>query len=67
MGLSLHGSDANRVRMGYGTFWKVLEIDNAIFQELESFGKREVFQNVYGKVLDFGCGQFLSYPEVDIT
>ena len=30
----------------------------AIFQDLESFGKREVFQNGYGKVLDFCLGQF---------
>ena len=32
--------------------WKVIEFENAIFQDLESFG-REDFQNGYGKVLDF--------------
>ena len=34
-------------------FWKVLELDIATFQDLEMFGKREIFQNVYGEVLDF--------------
>ena len=38
--------------------WKVMEIDNAILQDLESFGKREVFQNGYGNVLDFCLGKF---------
>ena len=30
--------------MGFGKFEKVMEIDNAICQDLESFGKIEVFQ-----------------------
>ena len=34
-------------------FWNTLEFVNAIFQDLEGFGKREAFQNSYGKVLDF--------------
>ena len=42
----------------FGKFWKVMEIDNASIQNLESFGKREVFQNGYGEVLDFCSGQF---------
>ena len=29
-----------------------MEIENAIFQDLERFGKED-FQNSYGKVLDF--------------
>ena len=33
-----------RVRTGFGKFWKVLEIDNAIFQDLESFGKESIFK-----------------------
>jgi len=28
-----------------------MEIDNAMFQDLGSFGKREISQNGYGKVL----------------
>ena len=40
----------SRVHVG---FEKVLEIDNAIFQDMENFGKGEVFQNGYGKVLVF--------------
>ena len=28
-----------RVRTGFGKSWKVLEIDNTFFQDLESFGK----------------------------
>ena len=35
-----------------------MEIDNAIFQDLERFGRRGVFQNGYGKVLGFCLGQF---------
>ena len=40
-----------------------MEIDNAFFQELESFRKREVFQNCYGKVLDFCVGT----PELSLS
>ena len=30
-----------------------MEIENAIFQDLESFGKKRSFQNGYGRVLHF--------------
>ena len=30
-----------------------MEIEIAIFQDLESFGKERIFYNGYGKVLDF--------------
>ena len=30
-----------------------MEIENAIFQDLESFGKEIIFYNGYGKVLKF--------------
>jgi len=30
-----------------------MEIDNAIFQDLESFGKEKFFKMANGKVLDF--------------
>ena len=33
-----------------------MEIDSAIFQDLESFGKGVIFQTGYGKVLDFFGG-----------
>ena len=39
-------------------FWKVLEIDYTTFHGLESYGKRMVFQDGYGKVLDFCSGTF---------
>ena len=39
--------------MGFGRLWKVMEIENAIFQDLKSFEKRVDFQSGYGKVLDF--------------
>ena len=29
---------------GFGKFWKVIEIENVIFQDLESFGKERVFK-----------------------
>ena len=35
-----------------------MKIDKAIFQDMESFAKGEVFQNDYEKVLDFCWGQF---------
>ena len=41
-------------------------IDNTIFQELESFEEREVFQNGYGSVLDFFC-KILKYSKIDLT
>ena len=34
-----------------------MEIANAIFQDPESFGRKEVFQNGYGEVLDFCLGK----------
>jgi hypothetical protein len=34
-------------------FWKVLEIDNGFFQDLESFGKLIFGPLGYGKVMDF--------------
>ena len=40
----------------YG-FWKVMEFDTAIFQDLKVLEKRG-FQNNYGKVVDFCLGQF---------
>ena len=45
---------------GLYRFWKAKEMDNAILQDLESFGKREVFQNGYGEVLHFCLGKFLN-------
>ena len=41
----------------YG-FWKVMEIENAIFQDLQSFWKRDKFYIGYGKVLDFCLEKF---------
>ena len=35
-----------------------MEIDSKIFQNLESFVKRDVFQYGYGKFLDFCMGEF---------
>ena len=39
-------------------FWKVMEIENAIFQDLGKFWKGEDFQNGFGKVLDFCLEKF---------
>ena len=33
------GGNVPRVRTGFGKFWKVLEIDQCVFQDLESLGK----------------------------
>ena len=48
----------DRVRTDFGKCQKVVEIDNAIFQDLDSFGKRGVFQHGCGNVLDFCFGKF---------
>ena len=43
----------------FGKFWKVMEIYNVIFKDLESFQKRELFQNGFGTVLEKFCfGKF---------
>ena len=39
-----------------------MEIENAIFSDLESFG-REDFQKVFGKVLDFCLERFYKHPK----
>ena len=39
-------------------FWKVMEINNAIFQDLESFGKEKFFKMVVENFLDFYLGKF---------
>ena len=36
----------------------MIESSNAIFQDLESFGKGRLFQNGYYKVLDFCWGGY---------
>ena len=35
---------AIRVRTGLGKLWEVMEIDDAIFQDLESFRKEKFFK-----------------------
>jgi len=50
-----------RVPTGIGKFWKVMEIDTAIFQGLNRFG------NGKGKVLDSCLVKVLKYPKMDIT
>ena len=49
-----------RVRAGVGKFWKVMEIEKAFFQDLESSRKGRIFKNDYGKVLNFCLEKF--YP-----
>ena len=39
-------------KQGPYRFWKVIEIENAIFHDLESFGKEMILYNGYGKVLE---------------
>ena len=40
------------IQDSYG-FWKVMKLDNAIFQDLESFGKERLFKMVMEKLLIF--------------
>ena len=53
--------------MGFGKFLEVMEIDNAIFQDLESVGKRKVFQIGSGKVLYLRMGKLAKYAKMDIS
>ena len=46
-------ANIHRVRMVFGKFWKVMEIDYAIFQDLESFGKKEFFNMAMEEFLIF--------------
>ena len=43
-----------------------MKIDNAIFQDLESFGKGRFFKMVMEK-FGFVFGEFLEYPKMDIS
>ena len=43
----------NRVCMGFGKFSNVMEIDDTIFQDLESFGKERIFKMAIEKFLIF--------------
>ena len=52
--------------MGFGKFWKVMEIDNAIFQGLQRFGKEMILYNGYGKVWIL-FREILKYPEIDMA
>ena len=33
-----------RVHMSFGKFWNIMEIENAIFQDLKNFGKERIFR-----------------------
>ena len=44
-----------------------MEINNAIFQDLESFGKREVISKWLWNSFGFLLGAILKYPEMDKT
>ena len=50
----------------FGELKKFMEIDNAIFQDLESFGKMK-FSNWLYKSFGFLLGKILKYPKMDIT
>ena len=50
----------------YG-FWEVMEMDSTIFQDLESFGKREVISKWLWKSFGSLLKAILKYPERDIA
>ena len=54
-----------RVRKTFGRFQKAMEIDDASFQDLESFGKRRIFLMVVEKVWVFW--DILKCPKMVIT
>ena len=45
-----------RVHMSFGKFWTV---ENAIFQDLEGFGRERIFENGYGNFFRFLFGEVL--------
>ena len=52
----------------YGSrkFWKVMEIQNDIFQDLQSFGKRK-FSKCPWKSFGFLFGKIQKYPKMDVA
>ena len=52
-------------RTCFGSFWKAIGFDNAIFQDMESFGKRS-FQMAMEKFCIF-VWEILKYSKVDKT
>ena len=54
-------------KQGLYGFWEVMEIDNAFFQDLESFGKREVFQKGLWNSFGFLFGKILKHAKIDAT
>ena len=53
--------------MGFGKFWTVMEIRNAISQDLKSFGKEKGFSKWLWKVLVFYFAKILKYPKMDVV
>ena len=49
-----------RVLKGFGKLWSVVEIEDVIFQDLQSLGKED-FQKGYRKVLDFCLKNYIIY------
>ena len=45
----------SRLFQGPYGFWKVMEIDSAIFQELESFGKESSYGNAFKMAIEKFC------------
>ena len=54
---------------GFEKCWKVMEINNAIFQDLESFGKGRFFSMTLELWKSFGFlfQKTMEYPKMDIT
>ena len=51
---------------GSGTFWKVVEIDNTTYHDLESFGKRSAFKMAMEEFWIL-FGKILKYAKMDVT
>ena len=54
------------IRMGFGKFWRATEIDNVIFQNLESFVTEKFFKITMEEFWIF-VWKILKYPKTDIT
>ena len=54
------------IHTGFGMFWKVMEIDNVIFQGLKIVEKKSI-SKWFWKSLGFLFGKIQKYPKMDVT
>ena len=56
-----------KVRTGFGKYWKVIKVENAIFRDLKSLGKREHFKMTMEKFWIFFGKIHKSIPKLNVA